>query len=103
MVTFVQQTLQALFIELAGVGVTAGIIYLYWNYMTKNRHHHSQFLHTAGRVMRPAILLFMELLNDAKQHKTNVLLFLCPIRWLAKRGIIWSHQLYSAAIHCFLP
>lgn len=41
MVTFVQQTLQALFIELAGVGVTAGIIYLYWNYMTKNRHHHS--------------------------------------------------------------
>ena len=41
MVLFAQEMLQALFVELFGVAATAGVIYLYWNFMTKNRHHHS--------------------------------------------------------------
>lgn len=41
MILFVQQTLLVLFAELAGVAVTAGVLYVYWNSMTKKRHHHS--------------------------------------------------------------
>lgn len=41
MVLFVQEMLRVLLVELFGVAATAGIIYLYWNYMTKNRQQHS--------------------------------------------------------------
>lgn len=41
MVLFVQEMLQVLFVELFGVAATAGVIYLYWNYMTKNCPQHS--------------------------------------------------------------
>lgn len=41
MIMFVQQMLQVLLAEIAGVAVTAGVIYVYWNSMTKKRHHHS--------------------------------------------------------------
>ena len=35
MVLFVQEMLLVLFVELFGVAVTAGVIFLYWNCMTK--------------------------------------------------------------------
>lgn len=30
-------TIQVLITELAGVGICAGVLYVYWNLMTKNR------------------------------------------------------------------
>lgn len=41
MILFVQQMLQVLSVELLGVAVTAGVIYVYWNSLTKKRHYHS--------------------------------------------------------------
>lgn len=41
MITFAQQMLQALLTELVGVAATAGVIYVYWNYLTKKCPHHS--------------------------------------------------------------
>ncbi len=41
MVIFAQQMLQVLFAEVMGVAATAGVIYFYWNAMTKDRHTHS--------------------------------------------------------------
>ena len=37
MMTLVVAGLQALLAELAGVAVMAGILYVYWNAMTKNK------------------------------------------------------------------
>lgn len=41
MILFVQEMLLVLFVELFGVVVTAGTIYVYWNCMTKKRQYHS--------------------------------------------------------------
>lgn len=37
MVDFIVKTLGVLLAELAGVGVTAGILYMYWNAMTRKK------------------------------------------------------------------
>ena len=38
MLLLTQKFLLALFIEVAGVMLTAGILYLYWEFMTKKKH-----------------------------------------------------------------
>lgn len=36
MVGIIRDMFQVLLVELAGVGIVTGIIYVYWNWMTKN-------------------------------------------------------------------